>query len=183
MPSYHQDAAPVTLARLIAIPTVDTVRKFRDRLSQPPLKLDPLETFHVTVCRAYSQQQASDLVDLESAYPGDQVFPFRFRTFDYVYDEVLHTSKILGEIVSPGLEAVRIAYDSPHSHPLTMQFLHSSPPLSRAIKSFVVSVADTLILKESEPFTLQGLFFVREADYHKQFKAHYIGLDSNAEVR
>lgn len=180
MATRHFDQAPKTLARLVSLPSPNTVRRLKEALSQPPLRLDPFDTLHLTVCRAYNDQQVMDITDLSSNYSAEEQFPFRFKSFDYVYDDILGTSKILGEVVCPGLEAIRLAYGTPTSYPLTIQFLHSSPPLSRAIKSFVVSIADTLVLKEQDYFVAQGLFLVNETEYQKMFKSHYVGVQGFA---
>lgn len=172
----------VPIARLITLPTEGTLKRIKDILAQPPLKLDPLETLHVTVARAYSNDMVAEFVEAEKQIGSDQVFAFKFDNLDYVYDDVLNTSKILAAITCPGLAHYH-AQLSRQSKPLTVQFLHSAPPLSRSIKSFVVSVADTLVMKEELPFTLRGMYLMAEADYQQKFKSHYVGISDNTVIR
>lgn len=174
---------PLALARLVSLPTRHTIARFRDIVAQPPLKLDPLETLHVTVARAYKEEQITQLKEYEGKYSAANTFPFRFDAFDYVYDDVMNTSKLMGNIVCPGLQPIYRSLTADHSRPLTMQFLHSAPPLSRAVKSFVVSVADTLIMKEEVPFEFQNVYLVSEADYQLNFKSHYTSFSENTVVR
>jgi len=161
------------LFRLVTLPSVDTVTRLKAIFSQPPIKFDPFQTHHVTVARAYSEQGAQVLrglhEDLESSWKNVQ---FQFESFGYRFDEQRASSKIEANVACNAIELTRQNLFMT-GHPPVYQFLHQSPPLSRALKAFVISVADTLIMKEYD-FTFEGLYLVSEEDYQKQFKSQFV---------
>ncbi len=160
-------------SRLITLPSVDTVRRLQEIMSQPPLKLDPFQTHHVTVARSYSSEDDQVLLRTWNTYKESwHSSEFSFESFDYRYYEHEATSKIEGNVASPVVEMAR-SHLRMTGYPPVYQFLHHAPPLSKAVRSFVVSVADTLVMKE-HPFTFEGLYLVSEDDYTENFKRHYI---------
>lgn len=167
-----------TYGRLISLPTVETITRLKDILSQPPLRLDPLPTYHVTVARAYSQASYEKLVHQANKIlplSDGQVMEFRFTDFDYLFDPRFSASKIVGAIECNALEPVhKLSETFGVGHQMVMQFLHAAPPLSGGIKSFVVSIADTLIMKEKAPFTLHGLYPLTEEEYNQMYRTHHI---------
>lgn len=167
-----------TYGRLISLPTVETITRLKDILAQPPLKLDPFPTYHVTVARAYSVERYESLVANANKVlqlRDNQVMEFRFVDFDYLYDPKFSASKIVGTIECNALEPVhRLSETFDAGHQMVMQFLHAAPPLSGGIKSFITSIGDTLIMKETTPFTLHGLYSLTEVEYNEMYRSHYI---------
>lgn len=162
-----------TLYRLLTLPSVETVTRLRDIMSQPPIKFDPFQTHHVTIARAYSEQSVQVLNGLyEDLHPAWTNVQFQFETFGYRVNELGDGSKIESNVACNAIELIRQNLFMT-GHPPVYQFLHHSPPLSKAVKAFVISVADTLVLKE-HPFTFSGLYLVSEAEYQERFKSQFI---------
>lgn len=173
------NAHPPVLARIVALMSTRTISRFKDIFQAAPLKIDPLETLHVTVARAYDEHHAQKLekaVDTFSS-PQEMRTSFRFKDISYVYDARLQTSKLVGFVDSVHLEQIKDALD-PNIR-LAVQFIHAAPPLSRANKSFVASVTDTLVFRETTPFELAGLYYLTEEEYRQNFKSHYVGFDKS----
>ncbi len=172
MSNFDYDPRRETLYRLLTLPSVETVKRIRDIMSQPPIKFDPFQTHHVTIARAYSEQSVQILngihEDLQAAWLKVQ---FQFESFDYRYDEQEGVSKIESNVACNAIELVRQNLFMT-GYPPVYQFLHQAPPLSKAIKAFVISVADTLVMKE-HPFTFSGLYCVSEAEYQERFKSQF----------
>lgn len=162
-----------TLYRLLTLPSVETVARLRDIFSQPPIKFDPFQTHHVTIARAYTEHSVETLRHCHTALrPSWMKVEFQFETFDYQFDEQTKASRIESNVACNAIELVRKTMHM-RGYPPVYQFLHQCPPLSRAIKAFVISVADTLVLKEGS-FTFDGLYLVSEKDYIRQFKSQYV---------
>lgn len=161
------------LFRLITMPTVTTVFRLKEILSQSPIKFDPFPTHHVTIARSYSEQGRDTLSQIHAnLHDNWQDIKFQFESFDYRFDEERGGSKIEGNVACNAIEMLRQKLQMT-GYPPVYQFLHQSPPLSKAIKAFVISVADTLVMKEGN-FTFDGLYLISEEDYTKQFKSQYV---------
>jgi hypothetical protein len=162
-----------TLYRLLTLPSVDTVTRLKDIMSQSPLKFDPFQTHHVTIARAYSEHSVQVLKgvheDLAASWKGVQ---FDFESFGYRFDDQIASSKIEGRVGCNSIELIRQNLFMT-GYPPVYQFLHQAPPLSKATKAFVISVGDTLVMKEGE-FTFDGLYLISEEDYQTQFKSQFV---------
>lgn len=173
MSDFDYKPGVTCLFRLITLPTVETVSRLKNIMSQPPIKFDPFQTHHVTVARAYSEEGFSTLRNWHhDLYSSWHDVPFQFESFDYRFDEERGGSKIEGNVACNAIEMLRQKLQMT-GYPAVYQFLHQSPPLSRAIKAFVISVADTLVMKEGT-FTFDGLYLISEEDYLKQFREQYV---------
>jgi hypothetical protein len=161
------------LYRLVTLPSVDTIKRLLDILSHAPTKFDPFQTHHVTIARAHTEQSVQVLrgmyEDLHSSWNSVE---FNFETFDYRFDEHILHSKIEANVACNAIELIRQNLFM-SGYPPVYQFLHQAPPLSKALKSFVISVADTLVMKEHS-FTFNNLYLLSEADYTENFKSQFL---------
>lgn len=148
---------------LVVMATERTKQRISDMLLSAPLQLDDVETFHVTLFVTPGR--------VEMAVPLDEAAIYKARVikFGAWYDTVAGHSKLVAFLHSPEMVTRNAALmaglgEFPYQPHLT--FCHSMPPLSRSIKAFVASIANTLCSREEEPFTFQGEMLMQFGNTH-----------------
>ena len=129
---------------VVTTPTERTIDRLNDILSSAPLSI-PLSDLYVLL---WSGPVAPS--SLKS--PGGP-YSAKFTEFKTSYGTLQDHPELAGVLDSPEMRARATELGSPLDFPLRLIFLNHPPPLSRTIRTFLVSVADTLVSKEFEPFT------------------------------
>ncbi len=84
----------------------------------------------------------------------------KFTSFGRSWSPTHEISELSGNLGSPALKQRALDLGTLDDYPIRLVFLDQAPPLSHTNKSFLVSVSDTLVLKEFEPFTFEKDFLI-----------------------
>lgn len=79
----------------------------------------------------------------------------RFTGYKIAFDEVRNQAELVGFLESETLKERAVELGSDYSFELKLIFLPYSPAQSQTVRNFNVSISDSLVLKETTPFTFR----------------------------
>ena len=129
------------------------------------MDMDPFDSFHVTLFVTPDKH-------IEEFPLSDIVYPAQVIKFGGWYDAVAGHSKLVAFLDSPMMVQrfnglAQILGTAPgYQYQPHMTVMHHLPPLSSSIKSFIASVANTLVSKEEIPFMFQGELCLNSEQMH-----------------
>lgn len=135
---------------LITFPTARTRARLAEIFTSSPVSIN-IETVVVVIATVEDELlPPSGTVDPAPVYHG------RFIEYGIRTDPVRMTPQLVGVLSGAHFEARLEELGVDKSIGPRLVFLDYSPAQSTTVRNFNVSIADTLVLKEQEPFTFEG---------------------------
>lgn len=147
------DAVQYTTTSVVVLPTQETQDRLNNMFMSSPIEFD-LKLLHIEIARFPCAETRKHPPLNRSAF-----YYARVIGVEPIYDPVTDHSKLVAKLACPELVVRARAFSNNNLQPV-MVLKHLMPNITRVVKSFTVSISDTLVSKEGPfSFTSESYLF------------------------
>lgn len=128
---------------VVSVPTERTIKRLNDIFMSSPFSID--------FTQLYIPLWIGEVAPRNYVQRGP--YSSKFSAFRTNMSPSHDSLELVGFLTDEKLKQRSIELGSPEDFDIRLIFLNHAPPSSRTTRSFVVSISDTLVTRESEPFT------------------------------